>query len=49
MDTVKKKKLEALLKVYNLTFKDLPAFPKTKDIESLIITIGEAKLRRKKK
>ena len=39
-----KKEIKQLMKKYNLTVKDLPAFPpKTADLKKMIIAIGEAK------
>ena len=39
-----KKEIKQLMKKYNLTVKDLPAFPpKTADLKKMIIAIGEVK------
>ena len=39
-----KEEIKQLMKKYNLTVKDLPAFlPKETDLKELIIAIGEAK------
>ena len=44
-----KTEFENLMKKYNLTIKDLPAFPpKNIDLKELIKTIGEAKRTAKK-
>ena len=45
-----KKEIKTLMKKYNLTLKDLPAFPpRNFNWEKYLISIGEAKLKRKLK